>query len=117
MPDYIDREEAKRLLVSDYAYAAADLLDKVPSACCPLTAGGIAGGSVDWISAKTRLPESDTPVLCWYEYFRYGKYNKLHRTYGIAQYFKDNWFVDGGCSDIKVLAWTPLPEPPEEVRQ
>lgn len=32
MAEYIEREAAKRLLVSDYAYAAADLLDKVPTA-------------------------------------------------------------------------------------
>lgn len=32
MAEYIEREAAKRELVSDYAYAAADLLDRVPTA-------------------------------------------------------------------------------------
>lgn len=32
MAEYIEREAAKRELVSDYAYAAANLLDKVPAA-------------------------------------------------------------------------------------
>jgi len=32
MADYIEREAAKRWLADDYAYAAADLLDKIPAA-------------------------------------------------------------------------------------
>lgn len=32
MAEYIEREAAKRTLVADYAYAAADLLNEVPAA-------------------------------------------------------------------------------------
>lgn len=32
MAEYIEREAAKRKLVSDYAYAAANMLDEIPSA-------------------------------------------------------------------------------------
>lgn len=32
MVEYIDKSKAKELLIGDYAYAAADLLDKVPTA-------------------------------------------------------------------------------------
>ena len=40
MAEYIDREKAKRTLVQDYAYAAANLLDEVPKAdVAPLVHG------------------------------------------------------------------------------
>ncbi len=32
MPEYIERETAKKILADDYAYAAAKLLDIVPTA-------------------------------------------------------------------------------------
>ena len=68
----------------------------------------------EWISVKDRLPEEGVNVLCWYEYFRYGNYNRMYQTYGIGYQF--NGFWSGEVSqgrNTKVLMWMPLPEPPE----
>lgn len=68
-----------------------------------------------WIPA-TELPPNDNEVLVWFEYFRYGSYQRLYRTTGIGRTFRGEWsnFVDGvsGWSSLKILAWMPLPEPP-----
>lgn len=65
-----------------------------------------------WIFASERLPEEDTNVLCWYEYFRYGNYNKMHQTYGVGTYFgRFGWAGDITGEQARVIAWMPLPEP------
>lgn len=70
---------------------------------------------MEWISVKDRLPETDEDVLCWYEYFRYGSYNRLFQTYGIGYYINGNWGGEVSCGQqAKVLYWMPLPEPPHE---
>ncbi|MBQ1537689.1 MAG: DUF551 domain-containing protein [Ruminococcus sp.] len=68
-----------------------------------------------WISVENRLPEKEANVLVWYEYFRYGDYNCLYQTYGIAAYSECyGWHGDDLNGDsVKVLYWQPLPEPPE----
>jgi hypothetical protein len=67
-----------------------------------------------WISVSERLPEEDTNVLCWYEYFRYGNYNKMYQTYGVGTYFGRNvWAGDITGERARVIAWMPLPEPYE----
>ena len=71
-----------------------------------------------WIPVEERLPETDAPVLCWYEYFRYGEYNQMYRTYGIGYCINERWGgeVSNG-RNAKVLAWMPLPEPLEEAHE
>lgn len=67
----------------------------------------------EWISVNDRLPENCDDVLCWYEYFRYGDYNRMYRTYGIGHCIGGYW--GGEVSEgtrCKVLYWQPLPEPP-----
>lgn len=68
-----------------------------------------------WIPCSERLPEEGQDVLCWYQYFRYGNYNRLWKTYGIGFQYNGSWGgeVSGG-RDTKVLFWMPLPEPPKE---
>jgi hypothetical protein len=69
----------------------------------------------EWIPVTERLPESLVPVLCWYEYFRYGNYNCMYQTYGLGYYFRDSMWggeVSNG-HQTKVLAWMPLPQPPK----
>lgn len=72
-----------------------------------------------WIPCSERLPEEDVEdVLVWFEYFRYGEYNGLYQRMGISYTFKGDWsgFVNGqsGWSQLRILAWQPLPEPYKE---
>ena len=67
-----------------------------------------------WIPVTERLPEDGDVVLCWYEYFRFGEYNRMYRTYGIGYYINGMWGGDVSSGrNTKVLAWMPLPAPPE----
>lgn len=68
-----------------------------------------------WVPTSKRLPEEDTNVLCWYEYFRYGNYNKMYQTYGVGTYFgRFGWAGDITGEQARVIAWMPLPEPYEQ---
>lgn len=69
---------------------------------------------VHWVLTDEKLPPEGQDVLCWYEYFRYGAFNRMYQTYGIGFQFNGNWGgeVANGRS-AKVLAWMPLPEPPK----
>ena len=67
-----------------------------------------------WISVKDRLPEDGEDVLIWYEYFRYGSYNRMFQTHGIGYQFNGHWSgVDPLGHKARVFAWMPLPEPPK----
>ena len=70
-----------------------------------------------WISVKDRLPKDGEDVLVWFEYYRYGEYNCLYQTHGIGTYFENfkSWLINGetGWRDLRVIAWMPLPKPPE----
>lgn len=58
-----------------------------------------------------RLTEGEL-VLCWYEYFRFGSYNRMFQTFGIGCHYAGNW-----CGEVangtrtRVIAWMQLPEP------
>ena len=68
-----------------------------------------------WISVKDRLPEDGEDVLIWYEYYRYGSYNRMYTTYEIAYQYNGHWAGAGASLGQKsrVFAWMPLPEPPK----
>lgn len=68
-----------------------------------------------WIPADEELPPNGQEVLCWYEYFRFGQYNRMYQTFGIGYQFNGNWGGEVAQGrNAKVLAWMPLPEPPKE---
>ena len=69
-----------------------------------------------WVPVTERLPEEYKDVLCYYEYFRYGDFNCMFRTIDRGYYGDGRWGGEAGQGHRnKVLAWMPLPQPPEEV--
>ena len=68
-----------------------------------------------WIPGEI-LPEDGVDVLVWFEYFRYGEYNRLFQTMGISYTYNGNWshFVNGqsGWRQLRIIKWQPLPAAP-----
>lgn len=68
-----------------------------------------------WIPVSERLPEDGRTVLVWFEYYRYGDYNRLFQTFGLSYAYGGHWseFVNGesGWKDLRIIAWMPLPQP------
>ena len=115
MAECIEREAAiKAIYESDpfgihkyFGWRAMDIeeaLRAIPAVSVP-----------QWISVKDRLPEEGENVLIWYEYFRYGSYNRMYTTYGIAYQYNGHWVGAGGWlgQKARVFAWMPLPEAPK----
>lgn len=70
-----------------------------------------------WIPVEDWLPEDGEEVLVWYEYFRYGDYNRMFQTYGIGYQFHEHWSGDVSGTNARCIAWQPLPpkyEPKEK---
>lgn len=94
--------------------------------CCPRYSYGISRYKkipivetipVTWTLANEALPPNGENVLCWYEYFRFGEYNRMYQTFGIGYQFNGNWGGEVAQGQkVKVLAWTPLPKPPKMKR-
>ena len=65
----------------------------------------------DWIPAEEKLPENLEKVLVLYEYFRYGEYNCMFKTFGIGWQLDGHWSGDVSGTKARCIAWQPLPEP------
>lgn len=65
-----------------------DGMDEVNEAC---RMGMEALKRTRWIPCSERLPKDGEDVLCWYEYFRYGNYNRMFRTFGIGYQYYGTW--------------------------
>lgn len=70
---------------------------------------------MEWISVKDRLPETMDDVLCWYEYFRFGEYQRMFQKCGVGFCVHGAWGGEVAQGyKARVLYWMPLPEPPKE---
>lgn len=71
-----------------------------------------------WTPCSEGLPKEYVDVLVWFEYYRFGEYNRMYSTYGIGNYDEeyDKWWInhESGWRDLHVFAWMPLPEPYEK---
>lgn len=63
-----------------------------------------------WIPVEEQLPEEGQKVLVWYEYFRYGEYNRMFKTYGIGWQFDGHWSGDVSGTKARCIAWQQLPK-------
>lgn len=94
---------------------AAELIEKLTDRCARYAEEiAVLQEREKWVPVTERLPEDGDVVLCWYEYFRFGEYNRMYQTYGIGYYIDGMWGGDvSNGQNIKVLAWMPLPDGPE----
>lgn len=77
-----------------------------------------------WVPCIERLPENRDDVLVWFEYFRYGEYNRMYQTYGIGNFYgkhgkREEWLInhETGWQNLRVLAWMPMPKPYEPKKE
>lgn len=77
---------------------------------CAETAARYKRNADSWIPVEEGLPEEGQKVLVWYEYFRYGEYNRMFKTYGIGWQFDGHWSGDVSGTKARCIAWQPLPE-------
>lgn len=110
MAEYIEREALVHRLKSPYLFNITprifEIISEIPAAdVAPV---------VHWVLTDEKLPPEGQDVLCWYEYFRFGEYNRMYQTFGIGYQFNGNWGGEVAQGQkAKVLAWMPLPKPPK----
>lgn len=72
-----------------------------------------------WTKVEDGLPDEFEEVICYYEYYRYGDYNCMYRTYGIGYMSKFDgkvfWNGDVYGSKSRVIAWKKFNRYPGEI--
>ncbi len=72
-----------------------------------------------WTKVEDGLPDEFEDVICYYEYYRYGDYNCMYRTYGIGYMSKLDgkvfWDGDVYGSKSRVIAWKKFNRYPGEI--
>lgn len=72
-----------------------------------------------WTKVEDGLPDEFEDVICYYEYYRYGDYNCMYRTYGIGYMSKLDgkvfWNGDVCGSKSRVIAWKKFNRYPGEI--
>lgn len=72
-----------------------------------------------WTKVEDGLPDEFEDVLCYYEYYRYGDYNCMYRTYGVGymSIYDGQVYWDGDVKGHKsrVIAWKRFNRYPGEV--
>lgn len=120
MADYIEREALCKIL-ENWRDAHADVDDEqgcglLEDVICEVDAQTAADVApvVHWVLTDEKLPPEGQDVLCWYEYFRFGSYNRMFQTYGIGYQYNGMWGGEVAQGQkARVLAWIPLPETPK----
>ena len=120
MAEYIDREVLCKIL-ENWRNAHADVDDEhgcglLEDVICEVDAQTAADVApvVHWVLTDEKLPPEGQDVLCWYEYFRFGSYNRMFQTYGIGYQYNGLWGGEVAQGQkARVLAWIPLPETPK----
>lgn len=73
-----------------------------------------------WTKVEDGLPDEFEEVICYYEYYRYGDYNCMYRTYGIGYIARLGDGESLWCGDIRghksrVIAWKKFNRYPGEI--
>lgn len=110
MAEYIDRVE----YCKNYCRCSKEFCEKET---CPIWKAPAADVEPvrRWIPCSEGLPNDFEDVLCWYEYFRFGSFNRMFRKCGVGYQVNGHWGGEVSTGrNAKVLAWMPLPEPPKD---
>lgn len=117
MAEYIERAAAVksvfRMRRPENSVAQNRMLSIIQMDMLKLPAADVAP-VVHWVLTDEKLPPEGQDVLCWYEYFRFGSYNRMFQTYGIGYQYNGMWGGEVAQGQkARVLAWIPLPETPK----
>ena len=58
-----------------------------------------------WVECKDKLPEEGKMVLVYYEYYRYGDYNRMWPAYGVGYQYDGHWGGDITGHKLNIVAW------------
>ena len=99
---------------SDLLRDSADTIESLSAKLADMERSAEDCGGWIYCGDGKNLPEDGVDVLVWFEYFRYGEYDRLFQTKGISFTHNGKWsgFVNGqsGWNQLSIIAWQPMPE-------